>query len=318
MNNAVEPTGTTGRPVISIVMPVLNAAATIGAALDSVAGQTFELEAIIADGGSTDATVAIAGRFPFARVLPAPGSSIYEALNLALAAARAPILAWLNADDLFVAGALVRALDAFAAAPEAEIVRGTAQFRRSDAAGWQGREDRIEARAAGPLSLDLITRGPLAINSMLFRREVLTRIGPFDTSFRLAADREWMLRAWCRGVRVLELKHPVYCYRVHRGSSTLDPGRRNHLRVREEHIAILAQALPPALRLDPGAPVRIALRRWHAIECARLLRALPAAGGWRRTFRFLTEAVRRDPAWPLILAGEAAAKLLGRRAGHVR
>jgi glycosyltransferase involved in cell wall biosynthesis len=304
MNNAFDHSKATGRATLTVVMPALNAAATIGEALDSLVGQADGLEAIVADGGSTDGTVAVAERYPFAKVVSAPGSSIYEALNLALAAAQAPIVAWLNADDLFLPGALALALDAFAGAPEADIVRGLPQFIRSGAAGWQAHDRRIEARAAGALTLKLITRGPLAINSMLFRRDLLMRIGPFDTSLRLSADREWMLRAWRGGARILELGRPVYCYRVHRGSSTLDPGRRNHLRAREEHAAILRTLLPPALRLDAGDPIRIELRRWHAVESALRVQAAVRAGSWRDAARLCSEAGQADPAWPLVLAGQ--------------
>jgi glycosyltransferase involved in cell wall biosynthesis len=315
MYDAMEHLLTTGQPAISVVMPALNAAATIGEALDSLIGAGDGIEAIIADGGSTDGTVAVAARYPFARVLSAPGSSIYEALNLAVAAARAPIVAWLNADDLFLPEMPALVLDAFAAAPEADIIRGLPHFIRSDEAGWQAREPRIEALAGGALSLALITRGPLAINSMVFRRDVLARIGPFDPSLRLAADRDWMLRAWCSGVRIVELGRPLYCYRVHRGSSTLDPGQRNHMRAREEHAAILRRVLPPALRREHADPVRIELRRWHAVECALRLRALAAGGGWRAAARLWAEAGRTDPAWPLILAGQVAMRLGRSRPG---
>jgi glycosyltransferase involved in cell wall biosynthesis len=315
MNNAVEHTGATGQPVLSVVMPALNAAATIGEALDSLVGQIDGLEAIIADGGSTDDTVAIAGKYPFVRVLPAPGSSIYEALNLALAAARAPVVAWLNADDLFLPGMLAAALDALARSPASDIVRGRPHFMRSDEGGWQAHDRRIEARADGALSLELITRGPLAINSMVFRQTLLARIGAFDGSLRLAADREWMLRAWCAGAQILELDRPLYCYRVHRGSSTLDPGRRNHLRARGEHATILRRVLPAALRRGAGDPVRIELRRWHAVESALRLQALLAAGRWREIAGFLAEAGRSDRAWPLILAGQVGMLLRRRWAG---
>lgn len=307
MYNAGEPSKTTAQPGISVVMPALNAGRTIGEALESLAGQVDGIEAIIVDGGSTDDTVAIAERCAFARVRSAPGSSIYEALNLAVAAARAPIVAWLNADDLFLPGMLAQALDIFAGAPDIDIVRGTALFMRSDAAGWQAHDRRIEEKAAGSLNLELITRGPLAINSMVFRRSALARIGPFDTSLRLAADREWMLRAWCAGVRIVEMGRPLYCYRVHSGSSTLDPARRNHLRTREEHAAILRRILPETRGSGASAAVKVAVQRWHAVECALRLQALAAAGEWRAAARLCAESTRTDPLWPLVLAGRIAA-----------
>jgi glycosyltransferase involved in cell wall biosynthesis len=313
MNDAAEQYEATGRPALSVVMPALNAAATIGEALASLDGQLAGLEIVLADGGSTDETVAIARRHPLVTLLEAPGSTIYQALNLAIAAAQAPIIAWLNADDLFLPAALAAALAAFAERPDAEIVRGRPEFRRSGPEGWGAHEHRIERLSAGPLSLAQIMRGPLAINSLVFRRTVLARIGPFDSSFRLAADRDWMLRAWRQEARVVELDRPFYRYRVHHGSSTLDPDRRNDARARAEHAAILRRDLPAALARQRRHPVTIELRRWHAVECALRLHPLLAHGSWRDAARLAAEAARLDAAWPLILAGRAAAAWAARR-----
>lgn len=307
MNDAAGRDEATARPALSVVMPALNAAATIGEALASLDGQLAKLEIVLADGGSTDETVAIARRHPFVTLLEAPGSTIYQALNLAIAAARAPVIAWLNADDLFLPGALAAALAALADRPEAEIVRGRPEFRRSGPEGWGAHEPRIEQLSAGPLTLAQIMRGPLAVNSLVFRRAALARIGPFDPSFRLAADRDWVLRAWRQEIRIIELDRPLYRYRVHHGSSTLDPDRRNDARARAEHAAILRRDLPAALERQRRHPVTVELRRWHAVECALRLRPLIARGSWRDAARLAAEATRLDGAWPLILAGRAAA-----------
>ncbi len=315
MTNAQHPSDATAEPLISVVMPTLNAAATIGEALGSLIGQIDGLEAIVVDGGSRDATRSIVGSFPFARVVSALGSSIYEALNLAIAAARAPAVAWLNADDLFLPGALPTMLAALAAAPEIGIVRGRPEFIRSGTEGWQAHDRSIEARAAGPLDLKRITRGPLAINTMLFRRSTLAEIGAFDTSLRLSADREWMLRAWRQGVRIRELDRVVYCYRVHGGSHTLDPARRGHNRARDEHAVLLRRLLPEAWRLPPRDPLRVELRRWHAVETALRLQA---AGGLGAAFGVLGEAGRADPAWPFILGGQVAGLVADRLADRRR
>ena len=315
MTNAQHPSDATAEKLLSVVMPTLDAAATIGEALGSLVGQLDAVEAIVVDGGSRDATASIAGGFPFARVISAPGSSIYEALNLAIAAARAPAVAWLNADDLFLPGALPAMLAALAGAPEADIVRGRPEFIRSGADGWQAHDRPIEARAAGPLDLRRITRGPLAINTMLFRRSVLDGIGAFDTSLRLSADREWMLRAWRQGVRIRELDRTVYCYRVHGGSNTLDPARRGHNRARDEHAVLLGRLLPEVWHLPPRDPLRVELRRWHAVETALRLQA---AGGWGAAFGVLGAAGRADPAWPFILGGQVAGLLADRLADRAR
>lgn len=304
-------------PALAVVMPVLNAADTIADALDSLEDLAAAVEVIIADGGSTDETVAVAARYPFARVLVAPGSSIYQALNLALAAAQAPVIAWLNADDRFLPGGLAAALAVLAAEPAVDAVRGRPHFLRGDAQGWQEHDRRIEARTEGALTLKLITRGPLAINSLVFRRALIDRIGPFDVSLRLAADRDWMLRAWRAGARIRELDQPLYCYRVHSGSHTLDPARRSHLRTRDEHALILRRILPEMRRLAAGDPVRVELRRWHAVECALRLQAALGRGAWRDAARLCVEAARADPAWPLVLAGQLPGLLRARWADRM-
>src|SRR6516164_8205508 len=77
-----------------------------------------------------------------------------------------------------------------------------------------------DERAAPALDTDLLLRGPCAINSLCIRRTVFDRIGAFDTKYRLAADREWMLRAWIAAVPMVEIERPVYRYLMHDGSST--------------------------------------------------------------------------------------------------
>jgi glycosyltransferase involved in cell wall biosynthesis len=306
----------TSRPAFSIVMPALNAARTIAEAIASVAETRADWEMIVVDGGSTDETAALVARCDRARLISAPGTTIYQALNVALAEARAPHIAWLNADDLLLPGALDRVGAAFAADREAEIVRGRARFMFSDGAAWRDHAGEIERRVAGPLRLDLVTRGPLAINAMFFRRSLIERVGRFDETLRLAADREWMLRAWLAGVRVREIADPVYRYRIHAGSSTLDPGRRNDGTVRGEHAAILRRYLPDALGRRRDDPVRLELRRWNAVECALRLNGLVRARRLRAAADLIGTETRIDPAWPLVaavIAGRRTAARLWRR-----
>ncbi|HVJ52771.1 MAG TPA: glycosyltransferase [Aliidongia sp.] len=278
-------------PPLSVVMPVLNAARMIDEALASAA-EFVDCEIIVVDGGSTDGTPDLVRRHRQARLISAPGTSIYQALNIAILDTRAPLIAWLNADDLLLPGAAQAAVAAFEAAPDADIVRGQAQFVASDEAGWGGHDRLSEQRTAGPLRLDLVTRGPLAVNTMFFRRSLFDNVGLFDESLRLAADREWMLRAWLAGIEIREIPDPVYRYRIHAGSSTLDPRRRNYRVVRAEHDAILRRYLPVALRRRPDDPFRRELRRWHAVEYALRLNGLIGNGALWPVVRLVGAGVR--------------------------
>src|SRR6266700_791612 len=99
---------------IAVIIPVLNAARSVHEALQSLAAQTLRFEATLIDGGSSDETVAIASAFPDVNVISAPGTSIYEAINRGIEAARAPAICLLNADDAMLPGALAAFADALA------------------------------------------------------------------------------------------------------------------------------------------------------------------------------------------------------------
>jgi rSAM/selenodomain-associated transferase 2 len=84
---------------VSVVIPVLNAAATLAACLDAVAGAA---EIIVVDGGSTDATLAIA-QAHHARILHAAPSRGGQ-LRVGAAAACAPYVLLLHADTVLPQG----------------------------------------------------------------------------------------------------------------------------------------------------------------------------------------------------------------------
>jgi glycosyltransferase involved in cell wall biosynthesis len=93
-------------PRVSVVVPVHNAASTLPALLRSLAAQDCEepYEVVVSDDGSTDASVAVARGFAGAldtTIHPAPvRAGAAAALNGGVALARAPILAFCDADDV--------------------------------------------------------------------------------------------------------------------------------------------------------------------------------------------------------------------------
>ncbi|MCD9622738.1 glycosyltransferase family 2 protein [Rhabdothermincola salaria] len=97
---------------MTVVIPVRDGAATIATQLDALAAQTTRCrwEVVVADNGSTDATVAVVAAHPLGhrvpvRVVdagPVPGSN--RARNAGAAAARGRILAYCDADDAVTPG----------------------------------------------------------------------------------------------------------------------------------------------------------------------------------------------------------------------
>ena len=93
-------------PWLSIIIPTLNEAGTLPACLTSLyaeAEQAGRFEVIIADGGSTDETVAIAGTYPALTVVHSPRGRAKQ-LNAGARQTRGKHLWFLHADTLPPAG----------------------------------------------------------------------------------------------------------------------------------------------------------------------------------------------------------------------
>jgi glycosyltransferase involved in cell wall biosynthesis len=93
-------------PLVSVLIPAYNAAATLAETLASICGQTYRnLDIIIVDDGSVDATFALASRLSHRdrriRVLRQDNAGVAAARNLALGHAVGPLVAPVDADDLW-------------------------------------------------------------------------------------------------------------------------------------------------------------------------------------------------------------------------
>jgi rSAM/selenodomain-associated transferase 2 len=102
-------------PVISIVLPVLNEVRVLAATLTGLP-VAADVETILVDGGSTDGTWELAGRFPHLRLLAAPRGRGCQ-MNAGARAARGELLTFLHADTQ-LAPAHLAALRRAAADPD--------------------------------------------------------------------------------------------------------------------------------------------------------------------------------------------------------
>ena len=94
-------------PRVSVVIPARNAAATLAQTLACLHEQDMaEWEAIVVDDGSTDATASIAQLHGLhdGRILciPGPGRGVSAARNAGIARCRGAVIAFLDADDLWL------------------------------------------------------------------------------------------------------------------------------------------------------------------------------------------------------------------------
>jgi glycosyltransferase involved in cell wall biosynthesis len=199
---------------ISIVTPTLNAEKWLPTCLASVAAQGYpDVEHIVVDGGSHDATLELAYSAPGVAVLERPGSNQAKAINEGFRASSGHILAWLNADDEYTLGALNEVGARFEVRPDLDVLYGDCDVIDAGTRMlWRERP--------GPYDFErLLRRGNyLAQPAVFLHRRVFERSGYLDESFECGMDLELWLRL--RDFRVEYLPQVLARYRWYMTSKT--------------------------------------------------------------------------------------------------
>jgi glycosyltransferase involved in cell wall biosynthesis len=195
-------------PRCSVILPTHNRANTLPRAVASVLAQTMaDFELIIVDDASTDGTAALLKtltdpRIRIARAERNQGPS--AARNTGLAMARAPVVAFLDSDDLYLPERLAVSLAVFEHEPD--VICTLCSARREDKTG-QGREVLLQAaKLSAPafewaMICDLVG---VESTSITVSREHAAAIGGFCPALRRTEDREFLIRLAPRGaLRVL-------------------------------------------------------------------------------------------------------------------
>jgi len=219
-------------PLVSVLLPAYNAAATLPAALDSLLAQTLDdFEVVAVDDGSADATAEVLSAYARrdARVRPVsiPHAGIVSALNAALDAARGEFLARMDADDLAHPERLSRQAEALAKEPDLGLVACRVDFGgcRAASAGYARYVDWTNSLLSPEeISLNRFVESPLAHPSVMYRAAVAREHGGYrDGDF--PEDYELWLRWLDAGVRMRKLSQALLTW-------TDSPGRLSRVDAR--------------------------------------------------------------------------------------
>ena len=191
----------TNRSRVSVLIGCWNNAATLREAIDSILGQTVpELELIVVDDGSTDATPEIVQRIrehdPRVRYLPLAHMGISRSLNEGLRAATSEFVAFQDADDWSLPERLVRELEVLDRRPEVAVVG--CRMREVDGQGVELAPR--TAFAAGDVNDVLLRFNPIPNSCAMVRRARALEAGGFDPRYRYAMDYDLWLRLADDGV----------------------------------------------------------------------------------------------------------------------
>jgi glycosyltransferase len=178
---------------ISIVTAVFNRQGTISECIASLQAQTHrEIEHVVQDGGSTDGTLDVvrANADERTTLVSAPDGGIYDALNRAIARASGEVIGLLHSDDTFASPHVLEKVRQAFSDPAVDGVYGDLQYVSS------ARPDRVVrhwvSREFHPRKLRWGWMPPHP--TLFLRRRVFDVHGMYDTSFRIAADYDAMLR----------------------------------------------------------------------------------------------------------------------------
>ncbi len=196
--------------LVSVLMPVKNAANTVRRAVDSILQQTYpDFEFIIVDDHSTDTTVAQLAAVADTRIklLHNRGSGIAAALNTGLAQARGRFIARMDADDYALPQRLARQLHYALAHPEIGVVSCRVQHdsRHTKQQGYAHYIAHINAILSPQEHYtNRFIDAPLAHPTAFFRASLVAAYGGYNTAC-LPEDFELWLRWLENGVRFAKL-----------------------------------------------------------------------------------------------------------------
>ncbi len=191
------------KPVLSIIVPHLNAPEALGRCLASLAAQCNDrlaFEVIVVDNGSDVLPDAVCDGFDFVRLAEESTAGPGPARSRGAHLARAELLAFIDSDCIAEAGWVENIVDYFRTHPEAAVVGGEVLIHRADPA----RPTMIEAYESvyGYRMKLYIERDhyPATCN-MAVRCDIFRRVGDF-AGIAIAEDMDWGRRATAMGVRI--------------------------------------------------------------------------------------------------------------------
>ncbi len=178
--------------LVSVVMPVYNRGAIVGAAVESVLAQTYEnFELIIVDDNSDDNSAEAVRSYddPRIRVIKSDERlGVSGARNRALQDARGQVIAYLDSDNTWSEDYLLAMMGAFRTLPDADgLYCAQALFRRDTPAPFAVRFGSFNPALLG-------NRNYIDLNCFVHKRDAGERVGHFDEKLSRFVDWDLILR----------------------------------------------------------------------------------------------------------------------------
>ena len=197
---------------LSVITIVWNKKDTIEDAISSVLNQSYKnIEYIVIDGSSTDGTQEIIKNYSqnISRFISEPDQGIYDALNKGLSVATGDIISFLHSDDLYAKNSTIyevlQYFDDDTQGVYSDLVYTNKYDLNKVLRYWKSCN----------FNPSLLENGWMPPHPTLFlRRGVYEKYGYFDTSFKISADYDFMLRILKNNIKVKYFPQVTYKMRV--------------------------------------------------------------------------------------------------------
>jgi len=207
------------RPLISVIIPVLNGERFLAAAIKSVLAQSYRpIEIIVVDDGSTDGTKKIAEKFTDrVRYIYQDNKGPSVARDTGIEISKGDILAFIDADDLWPADKLAIQLRLLNENQQAKIITGHLQYALPERLGeYSFAFKRLSSSYLG-----------FHLGASLIRQSAFDTIGLLEPTMEHYEDVDWFLRARDAGLPIVTHKEVVLYYILHGDNASCDAPDEN-------------------------------------------------------------------------------------------
>ncbi|MEP5764899.1 MAG: glycosyltransferase family 2 protein [Halieaceae bacterium] len=228
---------------IGLVIPCLNAGATIAATIDSILEQKYPaLDLLVVDGGSADNTMEVVQSYgDQLRWISEADEGQADAINKGLKNVYGEIVKWVNADDVLTPDSLVRVAHFFSHNPDVDFAYGDIEFINMD-----GEVIGIHREPSFSSFVMIYGHNLFADPASFWRADAVKAIHYLDKENRYSMDYEMWLKLYNGGATFRNLPFVLAQYRIEENNASIF--NQNEMRI--EHFDILTRYSPWLAKLS--------------------------------------------------------------------
>lgn len=269
-------------PLVSVIIACYNQSRFLGDAIESALGQSYrQLEIIVVDDGSTDASSQVAAKYSGVKLIWQENQGLSSARNAGLEASSGDYLVFLDADDRLLPDAVKAGVNCLEFRPECAFVYGHYRLIKPDGLPTSTSQGRCPKEEP---FLDMLRGNFIGMHAtVMYRRAAFDSVEAFDTSIAACEDYDLYLR--------ITRNFPVYChgnvvaeYRQHDSNMSSDAG----LMLKTSLHVLGSQWKYVRGNRQAQAAYRAGIRNWQEYYGRRLMKVVRAraeAREWKEVIR---------------------------------